>query len=175
MNAEIKLKDMTDEQIADLEAQIAELRKAKERKPLAWKPEIMETYFLIGGYGDKLCDCLNYPPADSGVYTQGNMFPTEELRDAELERRKIIREIEELVDKYDSERGGAFVVGDANFTFMYDATTNKVGFDLWWTDIHNPIIPSFSSQEIAQRILDEIGEDRVKLLFTKYPIVRGEE
>ena len=47
MNAEIKLKDMTEEQIADLEAQIAEYRKAKERKPLAWNTRAENTCHLI--------------------------------------------------------------------------------------------------------------------------------
>ena len=172
MNAEIK--NMTDAQLDDLEAQIAELRKAKERKPLAWKPQCGGSYNVVGDYFG-----INHPRwtgdfMDNGAYTQGNCFPTKELAEAELERRKVVREIEELVDKYDSERGGAFIVGEENYTFHYGVEEDKV-HTTWDVVVRNPLIPYFSSKKVAQRILDEIGEDRVNLLWGKYPIIRGDE
>ena len=171
---DINIKDLMPEQIADLEEQIAELRKAKKSNRLAWKPENGEEYYVVStfdGIGRFMWQDLVF---ESCEYEHGNMFPTEQLAEAELERRKVIREIEELVDKYDSEREGAFVDGCSNYTFYYNVREDSI-YTAWDAAVQNPLIPYFSSREVAEHILKEVGEDRVKLLFTKYPIVRGDE
>lgn len=170
------IKDLTPEQIADLEAQIAEYRKAKERTPLAWKPKCGEEYYVVSAF-DGIGELSMWKDLvfESYAYEQGNCFQTKELAEAELERRRVIREIEELVDKYDPERGGAFVVGRGNYKFYYDPKKDNICIDARVYMVTYSLIPHFSSKEVAQRILDEVGEDRVKLLFTKYPIVRGDE
>lgn len=173
--AEIKLKDMTEEQLVDLEAQIAELRKAKERKLLVWKPKHNEEYFGIDQEGNARCWNNQVQKMTDKDCSVGNCFPTKELAEAELERRKVIREIEELVDKYDIERGGAFVVGAYSYVFGYNARCDCVYIARLSSLIVNPLLPCFSSEEIAKRILKEVGKERVKLLFTKYPIIRGDE
>ena len=109
------------------------------------------------------------------MIANGDCFETEELAEAELKRRQVVRQIEELVDKYDPERGGAFVLQGDNYTFVYDAEGGKVLLDWWGSIVYNPMIPTFSSHAIAERILEEVGEDNIKLLFMKYPIITGEE
>ena len=173
MNTEIK--NMTEEQITDLKAQIADWEKAKERKPLVWKPKRGDKYVAIDSFGD-----INFPKwdddsMDKKAFAMGNCFKTKELAEAELKRRQVVRQIEELVDKYDPERGGAFGPGADNYTFKYDVVGDSI--DVAWGSrfLPNPIIPTCSSKEIAYRILEEVGEDNIKLLFMKYPIVKGEE
>ena len=87
MNAEIK--NMTEAQITDLKAQIADWEKAKERKPLVFHPSSMESYWGIRGksslrvisYGN-----LTQSITDAMI-KDGNCFRTEALAEAELKRR----------------------------------------------------------------------------------------
>lgn len=171
----INIENMNDGQINRIEALIADIRKENARKPLAWKPEEGEVYealgiggsIYIGNYYEDRQECrMDYKTANC-FHSGSSHF--------EMFRREIIREIEELVDKYDSERGGAFVVGVQNYWFGYNASDDSIVMMSNFSAYYNGNLPVFSSEEIAQRILDEVGEDRVKLLFTKYPIVRGDE
>lgn len=173
MNAEIK--DMTEWQIADLEAQIKAWRKEKEHKPLAWKPKKGDKYYIMQNFGSPHCQTWAKDSLDKSAYAIGNVFPNRELAEAEIKRRQVKRQIEELIDRYDSEHGGSFIVGEYNCYFMYyvDGEEDHIVIgDTRYSKVNN--LPCFSSNEVAERILEEIGEDNIKLLFTEYPIGRSE-
>ena len=173
MNAEIK--NMTEEQITDLKAQIADWEKAKERKPLVFRPATRQTYFAIADEGHGVERYSNFNPVmTNNMIANGDCFETQELAEAELKRRQVVRQVEELADKYDPERGGAFVVGGNNYTYRYDVKEDTVKLCWWCSSISNPMLPNFSSRAIAGRILEEVGEDNIKLLFMKYPIIMEE-
>ena len=167
-----KLEQMKKE-LDELKAKVeSAIKKEAERFPLAWKPQRNEEYFGIGadGTAGRYTNYnQNYTDDKAEV---GNCFRTAKLRDAELNRRQVLCQIEELVDKYDFERGGAFVYNCTNFTFSYSVDSEKIIIDDVFWMIHNPLLPFFSSKEIAQRILNEVGEENIKLFYTKYGVIK---
>lgn len=81
----------------------------------------------------------------------GNAFLTKEEAEFELERRKI----EAVMRKYSR----PFKNGMNNYCiFFYACESIRVG-TLW---AFNSGIPCFETKEIAQKVIDEIGKDKLK-------------
>lgn len=82
----------------------------------------------------------------------GNAFLTKEEAEFELERQKI----EAIMKKYSF----PFENGKQNYFIYYDPC-NKVVVTTWWRDADYGIY-HFKTREIAQQVINEIGEDRLK-------------
>lgn len=82
---------------------------------------------------------------------RGNAFLTREEAEFELERRRI----EAIMKKYSKsfENGG-----DNYFLYLYNCTSIRGSFN----STFNYGLPCFASEEITQKVVDEIGEDRFK-------------
>lgn len=83
-----------------------------------------------------------------------------------------IHEIEDQVAKYDYKRGGAFTPNEC-CTFAYDTYINKVYVTFPSDTMYCPLLPYFSSEKIANRILYEVGENNIKMLFKRFPVIRS--
>lgn len=81
----------------------------------------------------------------------GNAFLTEEEAEFELERRKI----EAIMRKHSR----PFKSGEFNCTVACETPINKVYIRT--VQFHNSGVPFFASSEVAQKVIDEIGEDRL--------------
>ena len=88
---------------------------------------------------------------DEKIRSLGNAFLTREEAEFEVERRKI----EAIMRKYSR----PFKNGGNNYClYFYDCESIRISI-LW---AFNASIPCFESEEIAQKVIDEIGEDRLK-------------
>ena len=152
MNNDIR--KLIEENWEDIKALVIE--KAEEEQKL--KPKTIwdfntndrDSYYYIDEAGYLRPDWL-----DEGYFEirrdLGNAFLTEEEAEFELERRKI----EAIMRKYSR----PFKNGMNNYCiFFYACESIRVG-TLW---AFNSGIPCFETKEIAQKIIDEIGEDRLK-------------
>lgn len=82
----------------------------------------------------------------------GNAFLTKEEAEFELERRKI----EAIMRKYSR----PFEDGKTNYFLVCNRDGKTTGIDYYWSIDCG--VPYFESEEIAQKVIDEIGEDRLK-------------
>ena len=82
----------------------------------------------------------------------GNAFLTKEEAEFELERRKI----EAVMRKYSR----PFEDGKTNYFLVCNRGGKTAEIDYYWSIDCG--VPCFESEEIAQKVIDEIGEDRLK-------------
>jgi hypothetical protein len=82
----------------------------------------------------------------------GNAFLTKEEAEFELERRKI----EAIMRKYSR----PFEDGKTNYFLVCNRGGKTAEIDYYWSIDCG--VPYFESEEIAQKVIDEIGEDRLK-------------
>lgn len=110
-----------------------------------------ERYYRIYGDGDidKLFFNTDY---DERARDIGNAFLTREEADFELERRKV----EAIMRKYSR----PFEDGKTNYFLVCNRDGKTTGIDYYWSIDCG--VPYFESEEIAQKVIDEIGEDRLK-------------
>ncbi|EKX89310.1 Uncharacterised protein [Peptostreptococcus anaerobius] len=120
-----------------------------------WIPAEEERYWWIDteGYVDwtEWHGCTD----DEGRLSIGNVFKTEKEAEFEVERLKILA----IMKKYSR----PFKKEDENWVISFDETENFITYDIWW-DI-NFSVPIFESREIAQKVVEEIGEDRLKKYY----------
>lgn len=110
-----------------------------------------ETYYRI--YGDGDIDKLFFSSDnDEQARDIGNAFLTREEADFELERRKI----EAIMRKYSR----PFEDGKTNYFLVCNRDGKTAEIDYYWSIDCG--VPYFESEEIAQKVIDEIGEDRLK-------------
>ena len=109
-----------------------------------------ETYYRI--YGDGDIDKLFFSSDDDEQARDiGNAFLTREEADFELERRKI----EAIMRKYSR----PFKNNRDNYClYFYNCISISAGYNT----AYNYGVPYFETKEIAQKVIDEIGEDRLK-------------
>lgn len=110
-----------------------------------------EKYYRLYGDGDidKLFFNTDY---DERARDIGNAFLTREEADFELERRKV----EAIMRKYSR----PFEDGKTNYFLVCNRDGKTTGIDYYWGIDCG--VPYFESEEIAQKVIDEIGEDRLK-------------
>lgn len=89
---------------------------------------------------------------DKGIRALGNTFLTREEAEFELERRKI----ETIMKKYSR----PFKCGGNNYYIYYDYAFDGVVIDVYHTVTDG--VSYFESEEIVQKVIDEIGKNRLK-------------
>ena len=89
---------------------------------------------------------------DEKIRSLGNAFLTSEEAEFEAERRKV----EAIMRKYSR----PFKNGECNYIVVCDTEDNMVFIRV--AQFHYLGGPVFASEEIAQKVIDEIGEDRLK-------------
>lgn len=88
---------------------------------------------------------------DEKIRSLGNAFLTKVEAEFELERRKI----EAVMRKYSK----SFKLDSNNYCLVYSCYRNSIIIEK--CGILNWGVPCFASEEIAQKVIDEIGEDRL--------------
>lgn len=136
-----------------LRAKAEELREQMADKPKSiWDLDIRdrEEYYYIFSDGDIGLDnfdnCFSEKRRDAG-----NAFLTEEEAEFERERRKI----EAIMRRY----ARPFVKDEANWIIEYQYQDKEI-YAYWYGNYHAGA-PCFESEEIAEKVIEEIGEDRL--------------
>lgn len=115
------------------------------------KKEDGEDYYRLYSDGD-IERVVFYTDYDEQARDIGNVFLTREEAEFEVERRKI----EVVMRRYSR----PFKIGVYNHVIKYNQSTNTVFASADWSTNTGTVY--FESEEIAQKVIDEIGEDRLK-------------
>lgn len=137
-----------------LRAKAEELREQMADKPKTiWDLDIddREEYYCIFADGDIGLDDFNSRFSEK-IRDAGNAFLTEEEAEFELERRKI----ETVMWKYSR----PFEYEEENWYIGYSHKVGKIVIEAHYTLVDRN--PHFETKEIAQKVIDEIGKDRLK-------------
>lgn len=131
---------------------IAKKAEAEQKPKTIWdlKAKDGDEYYYISFYGG-VCQGVFNTIRDEWVRSKGDAFLTEEEAEFELERRKI----EVVIRKYSR----PFKLNEGNYVIKHNVTFEMVEIGLFETTDYG--IPYFESKEIAQKVIDEIGEERL--------------
>ena len=155
-------RDEYESKLAELERQLAELKKAEieEEKPSPphprWEPEEDQYYFRVE-LGEACPSTWTDAFADRRRYEYGNVFRTEAEAEYAAERMKVLTEMREWAGKWDDE----FQIGyskDFGVVSIYADTSLVVKGDM-----------RFESYDDAKNCIEAVGEDRIKKYYFGVP------
>ena len=165
----VKIIDQTLKKVAEDLMKIVEVDKEEQKKKETkkrWKPNDNDKYFYPSAFGE-ICymswkdgNCF-----DEGHYNFHNVFKTREEAEFELERRKIMVELQNYADDHNGEITNpsdafwiAFDEDDMSITVEMESYLPPVGAVL------------FSDADTAYDAIEAIGEDRIlKYMFRVNP------
>ena len=146
------LRKIVEDNWEDIQALIIEKTEAEQKPKTIWdfNTNDRDSYYYIDEYGYLRPDWF-----DEGYFEirrdAGNAFLTEEEAEFERERRKI----EAVMRRY----ARPFVKDEANWIIEYQYQDKEI-YAYWYGNYHAGA-PCFESEEIAEKVIEEIGEDRL--------------
>lgn len=151
MNNDIR--KLIDDNWEDIKELIAQKTEAEQKPKTIWdlKTKDEEEYYRLYHNG-AIVLCTFSSSMDRLFRYLGNAFLTKE----EAEFMKERRSIEAIMRKYSR----PFVDGKTNYFLACSRDSKAVVVDYYWNIDYG--IPCFESKEIAQQVINEIGEDRLK-------------
>ena len=152
------LKKIIEDNWEDIQELIIEKAEAEQIPKTIWdlKKEDGKEYYVL--WADGSTGRLIFNSQDDEVLREvGNVFLTREEAEFELERRKI----EVIMRKYSK----PFKHDEDNLYIEYNYDSNKIYCYCNWDSSIG--VSFFESREIAQQVIDEIGEDRLKKYWFK--------
>lgn len=146
------LRKIIEDNWADIQELIIEKVEAEQKPKSIWdlKKEDSEQYYVLRTTGDINIDYFS-SRLDEYIREVGNVFLTREDAEFEVERRKI----EAIMKKY----GRPFKHGEGNWHIAYDGRCDNIDFRKNYYVYDG--VPYFESIEITQKVIDEIGKDRL--------------
>lgn len=150
MNNDIR--KLVDDNWEDIKELIVKKVEAEQKPKSIWDLNIEdgEEYYVLWSDGSTGCHIFNSQD-DEVLREMGNVFLTREEAEFEKERRKI----EAILRKYSR----PFKNGECNYIVVCDTEDNMTFIRV--AQFHYLGGPVFASEEIAQKVIDEIGEDRL--------------
>ena len=146
--------------LEELENKIKELsdeieRLKAEKKNEVWKPKDGDYYWMISRTGFVAKGRWTGDSYDDDRYAIGNVFKTDEEAKFRAEQLKVEAELRRFARP--------FVANEDNYsiTFKHSLNTIRTWHGTTWQ--HNNIY--FATEEIAQKAIDTVGEDRIKKYY----------
>lgn len=126
-----------------------------------WKPKRGERYFTVFGEGNVFENTWTDRNEDATRYSIGNCFKTIEEAELALEKTKALAELRRYAEVYNEEEIDWNNKRQLKYCIVFDHVKNNFNFsDCSYWEYLNMVY--FTSEEIAQNAIDEIGEDRIK-------------
>ena len=155
------------DRISELEQQLASLRAEAEKEKKEnkrWRANESCLYWFVGSNGGPNWSYEINRDSDSFRYDTHNYFQTEE----EARRYASVLETERQVKKFADEHNDKIDWANINqekWYLYYSYNGYKIGISSHrWTKKSRVIY--FSSEEIAEQAIDEIGEEKIKEYLT---------
>lgn len=132
------------------------LKLIKKAKKKAWKPQKTEEYFYIST-DDDLAWAKSFEdvPFDRNQYAFGNCFKTREEAEFIAEKLKVIAKLKRFAD--------CNSCGNLKYVLVYSLTLNCIL--VCSENFHKRNDVYFSTEEIAEKAIKAIGEDRLKKYY----------
>lgn len=157
------MKEILD-RISELEQQLAVLKTEIKKGNKRWRSKNGDLYWLVGSNGKPDWSYEFNRDSDSFRYDTHNYFQTEE----EAQRYAKVLETERQLKKFADEHNSEIDWSNNNqekWHLYYNYSYYKVGIsNHYWTKEARVIY--FSSEEIAEQAIDEIGTDEIKEYLT---------
>lgn len=147
------IRKLIDDNWDEIKELIVKKAEAEQKPKSIWDLETKDSkeYYRIeasGGIEESYFDATY----DEYVREVGNAFLTREEAEFELERRKV----EAIIRKYSK----PFEDGKPNYVLVYNHSSKTTIVDCYrFMDCSSPC---FESKEIAQKVIDEIGRNKLK-------------
>lgn len=147
------IRKLIDDNWDEIKELIVKKAEAEQKPKSIWDLETKDSkeYYRIeasGGIEESYFDATY----DEYVREVGNAFLTREEAEFELERRKV----EAIIRKYSK----PFECGKPNYVLVYNHSSKTTIVDCYrFMDCSSPC---FESKEIAQKVIDEIGRNKLK-------------
>ena len=147
------IRKLIDDNWEDIKELIVQKAEAELKPKSIWdlKKEDGEQYYVLRTTGDINIDNFS-SRLDEYIREAGNVFLTREEAEFEIERRKI----ETIMMKH----GRPFKYGEYDYCIEYSHNNNTLSIFRYSAASFG--IPYFETREIAEKVIDEIGEDRLK-------------
>lgn len=132
----------------------------KANRGKRWRAKNDEIYYLINYCNKVESWSESSHKVDKALFEAGNYFKTKEEAEFELNRRLVYQELKDYALD-NNEMGIDWTDDHIKWSVYYDAEAECLKCDYWYShcDIGQVY---FSSEEIAKRAIDAIGEDRIK-------------
>ena len=157
MMSKTDIERIVDERLAEMRKQMIEELQSQveneDRLKTIWDLDIRdrEEYYRLYGDG-RICNLSFDSRIDEDVRNIGNAFLTEKEAEFEAERRKI----EAIVRRY----ARPFKHEEDNYCILYFHDDKRVDIASYLVTDYG--IPFLESKEVVEKVIDEIGEDRLK-------------
>jgi hypothetical protein len=151
MNNDIR--KLVDDNWEDIKELIVQKAEAEQKPKSIWDLDTVnrvEEYYYITEDGEIETTYFD-SFYDEKIRSLGNAFLTSEEAEFEAERRRV----EAIIRKYSR----PFKNGECNYIVVCDTEDNMTFIRV--AQFHYSGGPVFASEEIAQKVIDEIGEDRL--------------
>lgn len=126
----------------------------KPEPKTVWDLKDGDEYWHISTINNNNCATWNGNAWDLAIRENGNAFLTYDEAKFELERRKC----EAIMLKYGKR---TFKPRDTNYIIRFDNDDKQTFVDFWRLNQFQGVI-YFDTEELAQKAIDEIGEERLK-------------
>ena len=147
----------------ELENELTTIKEGlKKPESKVFKPKIDDIYYYICSSG--IIDYVNWKDTeiDNQRYALGNCFRTKEEAEFEVEKLKVIAELKRFALEHNEPIDWNNVKQNKYFIYFY-YKDEMIDVDFWQTLKHNDIY--FTSEELAQQAIKEIGEDKIKKYY----------
>lgn len=146
------------------EKEIALLRKLEEKaiEKSVWKPHVDDIYWYVRDFKNFDCDKWKDDEIDNFRYSIGNVYKTREEAEFAVEKLKVIAELKRYAEWYNDKIDWKDD-NSCKFDIFYDYGTGEMIIFSYNSVQHNSIY--FSSKEIAENAIKEIGVERIKKYY----------
>lgn len=150
--------------ISELEKQLAALKIEIEKENKRWRSKDGDTYWLVGSNGETTCSYEYHRDTDNFRYDTHNYFKSEE----EAQKYANVLETEKQLKKFAEEHSDVIDWNNINqekwcLYYNYKYYRVDIGNPCWSKDARTIF---FSSKEIAEQAINEIGEEKITEYLT---------
>lgn len=159
-NITVNMENLSNEERSTL---LSLIEKANKPKNKVWKPEKDEIYYYLYSYGKIEEDTWDNINEDRIRYAIGNCFKTKEEAEFALERQKVITELKRFALEHNEKEIDWNNIEQRKCFLSYQHDKNIIFIDFYYSvQIYNIY---FTSEEIAQAAIKEIGEERLRKYY----------
>lgn len=137
----------------------------KKKEKTWWKPKIGENYWSIRPWSGAVIVCYNDHKIDGFAVSMGLCFQTEEQAKFMVEKLKVIHKLEKFAYENNEEEIDWNNEDQRKFFLYYSYSANQVLVNYVISMKEIPFNVYFTSDELAEKAIETIGEDRIKKYY----------
>lgn len=130
-----------------------------------WKPEKDGHYYYYNDMGHIYESCYDGDSTDKNRLEFGNCFKTKEEAEHMVEKLKVINELKKFALENNEAEIDWNNLSQKKYVIIYDPENQNVDVYCYWRTQYIPFNIHFTSEKIAQKAIETIGEDRIKKYY----------